>query len=300
MKLIHYIDIDYTDGFYGGVPRFDYELHQIFPDIETRTKKRHGPPSGSLGEDVIVITGNDLCLDIHPDDKCIAVHHGIARTHKYNDPLWKGDHYVGGQNRMINRPNTYFVGCSTFCKTEFKRWYDVEDWKVILHGVRTNKNGAFIPSRNSKTILGDWRSHTKSGGGLIQRLMVGSPLIFKQLGHHLYNKVEGYRDVGVYFCPSLHEGNSYSMLDAIACNIPVLATNVGLFGGDFDDRVGKVFSWQAVNDDMTMKALLASILEDYDQYSPREWMEETCSYDMWTKQWHDAVEEMATMPLEKV
>jgi hypothetical protein len=292
-RLIHYTDIDYIDGFFGGVPRFDFELHRALPEIETISKKRHGAQALlSLTSDDLVITGNDLCIDVPKHVKCIAVHHGIARTHKDNDPAWAGDHYVARQDMMVNRPNTYFIGCSEFCRTEFKKHYGVDDHSVILHAVQVKP--LELPKQRTRKVIGDWRSHTKSGGGVIELLRDYSKYEFLQLkcGRHDKEKAAAYFEAAIYFTPTLHEGNSYSMLDGIACGLPVVATDVGLFGGNYDPRVGECFPFTEVNNLQLIEDLLDKVYDNYDDYSPIGWMEEVCSFDWWTYTWRKTILEI--------
>ena len=159
MKIIHYINADYNDGDWSGVARFDHELHKVFPELITVTRDRRdlGKYLNTSDEDVF-ITDNGWCLDIPEKYKCIAVHHGIAASHKEREPGWGGNLYVSTQQRMAKRKKTIFVGVSTFCYNEAKKHYGIYGYEPIINSVDTTPNWSRV---KNDIILGDWRDPNK-------------------------------------------------------------------------------------------------------------------------------------------
>ena len=96
----------------------------------------------------------------------------------------------------------------------------------------------------------------------------------------------------IYLSLSACEGNSYAVMDAIACGIPVVATDVGLFGGDYDKRLGEIISWKDRANVSVVKEQLHNLYNSYEKYNPTEWMNETIPFDQWKILWQDFVEEI--------
>jgi len=287
--IFHYVECDYIDGNLGGVPRFDNELRKVFPDMITISKKRRIPYVPTQND--IVITGNDLCLEIPNDIKCIVVHHGIAETHKLREPTWAGDKYVIGQRQMKDRPNTYFVSPSKFCTDQFREHHRIEPIKTIIH---SSSLGPIEHEKAGINILGDWRNFNK-GKEVIETLKTFGQYNFIQLECGADDKEEAYSKASIYLTLSLSEGCSYSQLDAIACDIPVLSTDVSLFGGDCDERCGEVISYKDRNNVNIILDTLEDMIDNYDKYRPREWLLETMTFDKWTQEWKDVVNHVRSL-----
>ena len=115
LKIVHYCSSSYTLGSYGGVSRFDYQLSLVFPN-------RKFIQDGNISEllyylyqnnDAIVITDNQLSLEVPNDIKTLVVHHGCA---KYNYLMNNHDYswfrkFVIPQSKMFyyRQKNTTFL-----------------------------------------------------------------------------------------------------------------------------------------------------------------------------------------------
>ena len=296
-RLVHYCSQNYQSGGMGGVPRFDDELKKVFPDIISVAKNQHGSflnwfarHSTTDLKDLIVITDNGMCLDIPEDALCLAVHHGMARTHKERNPEWPGEHFIIQQDKMINRGNTLFVACSTFTANEFHKHYGQESDYKILHAVDTKPY--FSEAIDSRVIV-DARSPDKGSEAVKEMRRLIPNYSFVDLKCGKYDKEKGYRNSAIYLSLSISEGNSYSMLDALACGLPVLGTDVGLLGGDYNPRMGEVISFKDRMDFALIHQKLDHISKNMDKYDPAGWMEENCSFKSWKNQWRALIADVS-------
>tara|TARA_Y100000034_G_scaffold22306_1_gene25714 strand:+ start:1168 stop:2043 length:876 start_codon:yes stop_codon:yes gene_type:complete len=288
MKIIHYIDTSYEMGAFGGVPRFDNELKKIL-DIKTFTRPQRNLMLRNLTSDTIVITDNGMCMEVPENIKCVVVHHGCSLTHKRREPFWGGDYYVQSQNLMSKRKNTYFVAPSKFMQEEFKRHYNIQG-TLIPHF--SNLTPLKRPTK-SKKILGDWRGHNK-GEGVISRLQERNDFEYIQLNCDITeeSKMKAYSEASIYLTLSLCEGCSYSQLDALACGLPVLSTDVSLFGGDCDDTCGEAIAWNKRDDLDLIEEKLMFMYENYDKYTPQKWVRDNVSLNHWEARWKKLIEEV--------
>jgi hypothetical protein len=279
MKLFHYTK-SYYPGSLGGVARFDHELHKIFPDIITTENPKHIEEA----KNAIAITGNNMCLEISDRIPVVSVHHGCAATHKEREPSWAGNHYVAGQQRMAKRPNTFFVAPSTFMKDEFKRHHNI-DSELILHSVETTP---IVNTVRAKKVIGDWRDNNK-GIHIVKELQKVSSFEFIPLRCGAYDKAEAYSTASIYLTLSLSEGCSYSQLDAIACNLPVLSTTVSLFYKDMPTTCGIAINWRDRDDFKVIEEELNFIYDNYDKFEPRKWLVNNNSFDNWKAKWNNLI-----------
>jgi hypothetical protein len=290
-KIINYTPSTYESGSFGGLARFDYELKNAFPDLISLLR-----PQVNWNEfnpkECIVISDHTNIFEIPIDFKVIAVHHGMAAVHKSRNPNWPGDLYVSLQSRMKERPNTWFVGISKFTQEAAKKIHGIEDYSVILHSVNTQSS--IQPSRGY-SVVGDWRNDSK-GKRIIEKLKQQNTMFtFNQLSCGKYEKASGYIDHNIYLCLSVSEGNSYSMMDAIACGLPVLSTNVGLFYGDHTSILGESISWkERDNIDLILDKLMY-IYHGYERYNTNQWLAETIPFDLWIERWQSLVEEISNV-----
>ena len=289
MKLLHYVASSYEFGSFGGVARFDNELKKAI-GIKTFLPRQRSELLDELSPDSIVITDNGKCMDIPDCYKCIVVHHGIARIHKRREPAWNGSQYLTGQEKMSNRKNTYFISPSSFVQRHVKIEHGI-DSELILHSVDLEKQ--IKPRRTSlkPVVIGDWRGYNK-GEMVARKLMASDKYEFKFLkcGNDKESKQAAYAEADIYLALSLCEGNSYSALDALACGIPVLSTDVGLFGGDCPTGVcGEIIDWKERNNTVLIEEKLDYMMNNIEKYTPSAWVSSTNSFEKWCKRWREYV-----------
>lgn len=285
--IYHYCNHTYSSGDFGGVARFDYELTTAIPTIKSINKSQ----LNLIAEGDIVITDNHLCLDIPDHIKCIAVHHGIAAIHKEREPTWPGDWFVRQQQLMSERPNTYFVSTSTFCTEAAKKYHNITPSAFIPHysGLKQQERV------KQKKIIGDWRDFNK-GSRIIPLLRKQMPdFEFIDLKCGAFDKEGAYSQASIYLSLSLSEGCSYASLDALACGLPVISTDCGLFYKDIKPAASISYE-----DRDNLTRLEDKIRDVYDNY----WFEKSTQYyyaslihnprvvelDEWTYKWTNCIE----------
>lgn len=286
MSLYHYCGATYTHGSFGGVARFDSELRKVFPQMTTFTPKEYNSVIPLLTDKDVVITDNGMCLQIPNNITCVVVHHGSAIVHKNREPNWPGDHYVQGQKDMVKRGNNVYVAPSIFMRDSFFDELGIES-VLIRHSCDLEPYPYTISQK--PVILGDWRDFNK-GNTIIEELKEIAPQYeFRQLkcGRDNYSKELAYSYADIYLTLSLSEGCSYSQLDALACDVPVLSTDVSLFGGDCDSICGEVISWRdRENTGLILRAIEHMLNKTY---RPREWFDKNCSFETWSNTWKDLI-----------
>lgn len=290
MIIVHYIEVDYDDGSLGGVARFDHELKQVFSHYEFVTCTRH---RGDVNqwftqrpEDIVFIVGNDLCLDIPYRYKCIVVGHGSAAEHMEREPSWNGRLYVERQNIMSARPNNYYVAISSYVAEAMKKHLGIRDPHLIVHYSDLEPHSS--STRDKKIVLGDWRNYNK--GEKIAKILrdrFKDDFVYKQLECDANNKAEAYAEASMYLTLSLSEGCSYSQMDALACDVPVLSTNVSIFSSGVPREVGHHILDR--NDYCNIETVVKETFALRHTFKPRQWYRGVMTKDWWHDNWRQYV-----------
>jgi glycosyltransferase involved in cell wall biosynthesis len=79
--------------------------------------------------------------------------------------------------------------------------------------------------------------------------------------------------------PSAHEGNSYAVLETLACDVPIVAYNVGLMfiaHGDMDSNIGEIPGRTLRTPQLTVECVKSVLdqISDGVRFTPRKWVEQ--------------------------
>lgn len=129
---------------------------------------------------------------------------------------------------------------------------------VILHGV-TNANKGFDHIQILKDKLN------------ADILLLDDAVSFFNLP-----KYEALGQASIFTHPSAHEGNSYMLLESLACGVPIVSYNVGLMywtkKNDWENEVGIIIDRKERSPEKTMNAT-AHLLSNLDKCNPRKFAE---------------------------
>lgn len=310
MKIVHYCASSYTLGHIGGVPRFDYQLSLIFPN---RKFIKDGNTRELLNylynnNDALVITDNQLSLEIPNDIKTIVVHHGCAK-HNYlennHDYSWFRK-YVEPQSKMFsyrNRNKTIFLSISEFTSKVFKEYYPLQykNHKVfkILHPSELNENLYKKEFNNKPVILGNWKGIKKGEkiidnliknilGYKFKQLSIGIKKPYSKSDIFSFNekKQEIYLQADIFLNISNSEGNAYAMIDAMICGLPIVTTKVGLFFDDVPSNCFVELSLEKINSPEYVQERINFAWQNRYELSKniREYYLQNCNFNKWEKE----------------
>jgi glycosyltransferase involved in cell wall biosynthesis len=162
-------------------------------------------------------------------NKCIAVFHSELINHSYFG------------EKMENKEGPMFIGISNNVSKVIKDTYDI-DAKVCLTGVDTE---CFYPSRDILSIknigfIGNLENNFKNLKDWENWCDIKRPGMFKSIcelgnfnpvsiiGKHYSLNAELYDGIDMLIYTSTSESVGQGILEAGACNIPVISTNVGI------------------------------------------------------------------------
>lgn len=122
------------------------------------------------------------------------------------------------------------IGKDEFVISCMARFTEEKGQRFLIEGIKTLKNST---SRKFKCILGGDGPLLTECKDLVKQYALEQQVIFT--GHRQDMK-NIYHGIDLYVSPSKNEAMSYSIIEVLACGVPVIATNVGGCGDIINDN----------------------------------------------------------------
>jgi hypothetical protein len=291
-RLISVVPRRFEDGDFTGVPRFDWELRRIFPELVSKSTQARGLRAwlawlAIRHPDTIVITGSEQSVLVPRRLRTIVLHHGCAQTHFDRDPDWRGaepQRLCRDQRAMYRRENRWYVALARWTAQQFSAHYGVPPAELLPSWVEAIDGRARRAAR--PVVLGDFRNFNK-GRETVARLGAELPAFeFRQLKCTYETRKAAYADADAYLCLSLSEGGSFAVSDAEATRLPLVTTNVG---NHEEYTEACVIPWQARDE----VAVVGRALERALDRARGPSFFATWTFDAWRSAWFDLVDRVA-------
>ena len=325
-KIVHFCASSYETGSVGGVARFDDHVKRAFPHRIHFSQRQIREMYNYLNKnrDAIVITDNQLSVHVPNEIKTIIFHHGCGYTtwerNYKNDPngLEFYNSYAKPQEQMLsyrNPKNTIIASISTACTEDFARYYGDKYTQFkrydMFHTSEFDESKYKITFNKNPVVLGNWLNR-KKGAELLPSLKSNiKEFTFKQLdikpaslseedlNDFTRKKQEIYNSADIFLQISNSEGNAYATLDALACGLPIVASNVGLFYKDVPEDCFVKLDWQRNNDEEYVRSKLLYAWENREILSnnARNWYLKNYRYDDWLKKIRNLVDNFSNTEL---
>lgn len=214
------------------------------------------------------------------------------------------------ENKWHSIHSTFKVAVSDFMASELRQQRIIVD-KVIPNSADTH---FFQPRSTPKIPTALWVGSVATIKNYVQvqdlmrlwpKRYPEYPLVWRTVlkdkrGENELNRLqmrEEYTRASVVISTSHAEGCSNSLLEAVASNIPIIATRSGLFWNWWDDRLGA-----RVNDPSNTQEFLFAIkdvLQNKQKYDPRQVaFDRKIDYDSWAGKWQKLVTDVFDLSLK--
>lgn len=217
-KVVHYSKHSRLQGHPGGVEKFAWYLSQCI-DVEIVT-----PKDNPVLDDpeVLYIVDNHMGLHIGAGCRVVCVLHGCA-AHRQANPE------AGNlQAQMALRPNTRFIANSLQTQVLCERLYGCKS-EVIRLAVDESKYWPPIPHTGTRWLTTTAnKPHKGSRVMPFVKWLLPSSIELVNLDCPVGQEAEVFRSVDGFLLLSTHEGFAYSVLEAMAANLPVVCGNHGI------------------------------------------------------------------------
>jgi hypothetical protein len=299
-RIIHLGPYRRRDGYAGGVDKFawyleraigcdlvvDHELAGLLPTLPPKT---------------LFITDGGHGLEIPDESPILSVCHGSwvgfgARSDW--SPEMEGHTGVSYEETQVKmwgkydcagKPNTLPVACSGGAKRELIQYHNRPESPVILYGL---DHDVYVPRKTSNsrpTIIHVANSWRKGRHAIIELQSRLPQFNFEFLNAKIGEEPEKFARGDMFVHISCAEGNAFSCLEAMSCNLPMVVTNVGLFENDVTgDTVGKVLPYYSPVREMA--EAIDEVWETRKKFNPREWIIQNATFRHFQQNWTDLIE----------
>jgi len=188
-----------------------------------------------------------------------------------------------------------WVAVSPFAESEAERFYGVKANEVILNAVDLER---FKPDGSIEKIYDfvDMAGTYEKGFDVVTELR-GEFKGFTIWGMGEEGVINSLRRGKVFLSPSRYEGNSYGILEAISCGLPVLGSPVGLLwdSKSWYELELPGIAWPVHRGVQGYRENLNAMLKGSGCHSsiwesPRKWAEDHLSLDRFTKEWKNFID----------
>ena len=290
--MIYHISYDKrSNGNLGGVEFFGYYLEKavgcrlIVPSEVSSCSFKDG--------DMIIGDGSFVCGFDSRRFKVVSVCHGLwynfaLRTGKLKD--FQGE--AEKQHQIWKNPNIHVIACSYADRKYIKRYCNRDVDRVILHGIDTELYAPVskLKTNNPLLVMHSATNYCKEALGKLGS--IGEKLEAKGYRFEALNKWDGrdyerYQEADIYINCSLNEGNSFAVLGAMSCNVPMVGSCTGLLEDtDFAGyNVGEILSIDASADDYV--EAVDKVAKNLSSYNPRAWVLQNATFEIFKKNWLD-------------
>lgn len=267
----------------GGVPKFAWYLQRavgglVYSMNDMKDWDNSIPVvDGNLSR---FITQTPIVSVVHGTWKEFALRNG-------NPPFTNGE--VTEQHRQWNREGVHCVAVSHSASRQLKEHHGVVAERVILNCVDENVYIPKKPNNIKPVIIYAANDGNKEG----QKLSAAAEYLkdtfeFRYLNAKIGEEPSKFVEGDLYVHSSNYEGNSFAVLEAMSCNLPIIGTACGLLEDIDEKEIGGIVPWNASG-----RVLADKILEVYEkrnEFNPREWVLKNATFEMFKQQWSEYLE----------
>jgi len=293
----------------GGVPVHCHFLQRTFPEAEMVTADtvhlkvssveqlavnlgREAERQGLVGPDDIIIADGFWGSGFSNQDRVVIVCHGTYGG-------YMGPDYRLSQLQAKVFPGHHIVSVSPKAADEAKQLYGIDSDAVILTGVDTD---IFTPTEQpgNYPVIGEIKVLNAKGprGSTIdiaRTIITAEKIGWLEISGDWPNDiVVGMKKCNIFIHISKHEGCSYSVNEALSCDIPIISNRCGLFW-NYEDQFLTKYKMnvaEMVSDAPSEQEIINAIRKicaNRRLYQPREWTLKYNSLEVFKKRWQEYI-----------
>lgn len=304
-SIVHVCCGAYQHALFGGVPRYAHQISRCFPDCTVVRNRAELLCFLQTHTDALVIADNHYALMVPDHIPCIVVHHGCAAEHVARSaaradlvPIAEAQ----GSVWHVRMPeNTQVISISTFCTDMFTKHYGEAYTRfpriLLPHASEHDERVLWSPVQerdDNVRVLGNFKGSSKGEvrakdvGALDARLCMRGMHVLphgiddESIADFERRKQALYAQCDVFLQLSVHEGNSYATLDALAMGMPVVATDVGAFYKDVPENAFVRIPWNATSEQVRDAIFEAHANAEALSAAARAFYMQHWRFDQWT------------------
>ena len=275
-RVVHYSKHSRLAGHPGGVEKFAFYLSRCI-EVEVVTPKDEPVLDDP---ETLYIVDSHWGLKIGERCRVVCMLHGCAADQGFNPPVGLE------QARVAQRPNTRFICNSLQTKILCERQYGVQSELVHL-AVDESLFWPPIPHSGVRWLTATAKKKHKGSRVIpLVKWLLPKSMEMHTMSCPLDQEPDEFRAANGFMLLSTHEGFAYSVLEAMAANLPVVCGNHGIAY-----ELGNL----TVLDDRSLRHPLRIIraLERALERPPttRDWVLKNCSFAKFSDSWKRIIHE---------
>lgn len=242
--------------------------------------------SGTIGKEDVAIVDGYWGLGLEGKvARLISVCHGSyfgrltqAMIYPWGGYVEKED--IDAQEELWRNPSCEIVCVAQEGVRELEQASILTTPTVIYHGIDLD---VYKPLGKERKIIMHAATSARKGADLIKLLkMPIEPM--NEYSCIASREASRLNDARFLVAPTRHEGNSYLLIEALACGTPLITYTTGL-AVEMSKQCGYI------TDDLSPYNLTRLITSmDESRFNPRGWAEEYCRYEDFEKKWREYLE----------
>jgi len=258
-------------------------------------------PLGEIGrhatsQDIVIVDNHD-CRAVPADIACISVQHGCAGEHFARCPDWSGGaDMAAAQREAAKRPRTLFVGCSEWAAHYGMKHAGAVAGRIIYGAVDTH---TFHPSERQRKrdaavpIVMHHCADANKGSGIVDKVAAAlkDEFAVRRLNAPPASVPAAMQGADIWLCLSASEGLPTVVQEAMAVDLVVVSTNVGVLWPPYaaEDTGATIFDWQKRGDAAFVAERIKEAWAHRKGANGRAWAEAWWGIDLFGQKWAECI-----------
>lgn len=282
----------------GGVPQYWQRMERALAVHKIQLDRAH-PDTLDLKtvgprDETLFIVDNQDALKVPAGYPAIAVQHGCAAEHAKRTGNAGLLQTAALQAQAAKRPRIFWVGCSEYAAWHCKQHYDVSADRIIYGAVDCD---SFFPGERQirkdppiPLILHDCKDDNK-GRAHINAVAgaLGEWGDVRQVDAPPAGMPDELRRGDIFLCLSASEGLPTIAMEALATDLLVVSTNVGIFWPKGYAAPGYVFPWEQRGDSAAVGAAIQAAWKRRRAYEGRPYAKRWWNMSVFGQKWIEAL-----------
>lgn len=275
-----------SSGSLGGVPKYNWYLQRaiggdiLLPEEFMQRKNQY---------DILIADGHFAGMGL-PKQKKISIVHGILNEFLIRNKGNIHDPWNRLQLETWKDSSVITVAVSPSVDKYLYKYTNKHAHTIILTGIDVNEFCLSEFSRaTEQLVVHAANDYNKSSFNKLDQILELNKKLntfkFTYLNATAGQESSKFSQGRYFLQPSNYEGNSYALLEAMACGLPIVASNVGLLEDLNNDTLGKIIPWTSSAEQFL--DALHEVSFNYDKYKPREYVLEYATFDKFKTSWEN-------------
>ena len=284
MRSIHFSITTRRDGDLGGVPKFAWYLQRA---IGCEVEPMHNANKFNLNEfDYIIADGSYINHFLQYKCKKISIIHGSWKEFciRNNTNAFLAEAAI--QGKAWTNPGIVTVAVSNSAAKYAIKHHNARIDHIINNAIDTDVFKPIAHLNVKPVVIHCAKDYNKTSYNRLDAIM---EILLDKFEIRYLNAKDGEEHTkmaqgDVFLSCSNYEGNSYAVLEAMSCGLPIVGSNVGLFDNIVgNDKNGLIIDYKSTAREFAYATQM--VYKRLSFYNPRQYVLDNANFNTWKEQW---------------